>query len=53
MKEAKKTFASKSQVDAALDTAGKNREKIKQLQTFDLSYFVGKCYFDNDGHQII
>ena len=30
----------------------KNREKIKKLQTFDLSYFLGKSHLDDDGSQI-
>ena len=33
---------SKSQVDTS-------REKITKLQTFDLSYFIGKNYFLDDG----
>ena len=53
MKEAAKNLVSKSQVDTSIDTADKNREKMKKLQTFDLSYFVGKSYFDDYGSQII
>ena len=30
---------------------GKNREKLKNLQTFDLSYFIGKSYQDDNGSQ--
>ena len=38
------------QVDAAHDTADKNRKKKqKKLQTFDLGYFVSKSFFDDDG----
>ena len=36
MKQELKGIASKSQLDAALDMANKNREKIKKLQTFKL-----------------
>ena len=46
--EAAKIFACKNQVNNRLYTAGKNREKIKKLQTFDLSYFSGKSYYDNN-----
>ena len=35
----------------ALDLRDKNREKIKKLQTFDLSYFIDKSYFDDDSSQ--
>ena len=49
--EAAKCLVSKSQVDNALDIAGKNREKIKKLQTFDFSYFIGRRYFGDDGSQ--
>ena len=31
--------------------ANKNKEKIEKLQTFDLSYFLGKNSFDDDGFQ--
>ena len=59
MQKAAKSLASKSQVDSALDIADKSREKIKKLQTFDLSYFQmfdlsyfnDRRYFDNDGSQ--
>ena len=44
-------LASKSHIDAALDIADKNREKIKKLQTFDLRYFNGRRYFCNYGSQ--
>ena len=36
------------QVDSALDIADKNGKKI---QTFDLSYFNGRGYFDFDASQ--
>ena len=48
MKEAVKS-ASKSQVDNALDIADKNIEKMKKLQTFNLSNFSRRSYFDSDG----
>ena len=42
IKEAAKSVARKSQLDNALDIADKSREKIRKLQTFDLSYFNGR-----------
>ena len=42
MEKAAKNLVSKSQVDTS-------REKIAKLQTFDLSYFIGKNYFLDDG----
>ena len=51
MAEALKNFATKKQVENAFELGYKNREKIEKLQTFDLSYFVGKTYFDYDGSQ--
>ena len=51
MPEALKNLATKSQVEAAIDLGDKIREKIKKLQTSDLSYFIGKNYFDDDGSQ--
>ena len=58
MKEAAKSLASKSEIDNALYIADKNREKIKQLKTFDLSYLSGKIYSQKKAlylvlHQII
>ena len=50
MIELAKRLASKSQVDIALDLVDKNKEK-KNIQEFDLSYFIGKSYFGNDGSQ--
>ena len=29
----------------------KNKNKLKNLKTFDLRYFEGKCYFEEDGTQ--
>ena len=37
------------QVNNELNLGIKNREKTKKLQTFDLVYFNGKRYFDDDG----
>ena len=51
MKNAAERLASKCQADNALDTADKNREKVRKLQTFDLSYFNTKKDFDNNGSQ--
>ena len=51
MKVAKKSLARKVQVYNVVDIADKNREKIKKLQIFDLSYFNGRRYFDNDGSE--
>ena len=42
-----KSLASKSQVDTASDIVDKRRLKLKKLM-FDLSYFIGKSYCDND-----
>ena len=50
MIELAKRLASKSQVDIALDLVDKNKEK-KNIQEFDLSYFIGKSYSGNDGSQ--
>lgn len=52
MKEPAKNL-SKIQVDTTVDKADKNREKMKKLQTSDLSYFFGKSYFNDYGLQII
>ena len=51
MKQDVKNLASKSQLGTALDIAIKNMEKIKKLQTFDLSHFTGRMYFGNDESQ--
>ena len=51
MAEALKNLTTKSQVKTALDLGDKNMEKIKKLQTFDLSFFVGECYFSDDASQ--
>ena len=49
MKESTKSLANMSPVGAAFDIADKNRENTKTLQTFDLSYFNSRGYFDDDG----
>ena len=49
MAKASKHLATANQVETALDLGDKNRAKIKKLQTFDFSSFVGKRYFDDDG----
>ena len=51
VKQEGKSLASKSQVDNALDKADKNREKIKNLWTFNLHYFTGIRYFGDNGSQ--
>ena len=43
----------KIQVDNALDIADKNREKMKKLPMFDLSYFIGKSYFDGSQNYLM
>ena len=52
MEVAHKTFATKKQVENAFDLADKNGKKVKKkLQMLDLSYFIGKNYFDDNGSQ--
>ena len=41
MVETSKKFATKNQVEIALDLEHENRDKTKRIQTFDLSYFIG------------
>ena len=48
--EASKNLATKTQVENALGLGDKKREK-KKLQTFDLSYFISKNYFNDNGSQ--
>ena len=47
--EASKNLGTKTQVENALGLGDKKREK--KLQTFDLSYFISKNYFNDDGSQ--
>ena len=49
--ELAKRLASKSQVDIPLDLVDKKKRKTKNFQVFNLSYFIGKSYFGNDGLQ--
>ena len=51
MKESTKRLASNGKVVASFDTADKNSKKITKRQTFDLSFFIGKSYFDDNGFQ--
>ena len=51
MAEASKNLATTNQVKTVLDWGDKNREKLKRLQEFDLSYFIGKNYLDDNGSQ--
>ena len=59
-----KILATKNQEDISLDLRDKNREKVNKIfhliqeknrekvkisQRFDLIYFIGKNYFDNEG----
>lgn len=46
MKQLEKGLSNKPEVNSVLNFGDKNREKYKKLQTFDLSYFVGKIYFE-------
>ena len=46
MKESTKRLASNGKVVASFVTADKNSKKITKRQTFDLSFFIGKSYFD-------
>ena len=49
MKREAKSLANKSQADAVLKIADKQREKSKEFQMFDLSYFNDGNYFDGVG----
>ena len=51
MAEVSKNLATTNQVKTVFDRGDKNREKLKRLQEFDLSYFIGKNYLDDDGSQ--
>ena len=41
MTEASNNLKSKNQVENTLELGDKNKEKIKNFQTFDLSYSIG------------
>ena len=49
--EASKNLATTIQVKTLIEWGDKNSEKLKRLQEFDLSYFIGKNYLDDDGSQ--
>ena len=51
MKETEKSLARNTEVNNALDVGDKTREKIEKIQTFDLSYSLGKNYLKDDGTQ--
>ena len=51
MAKISKVLASENQVETTLDLGDKNKDKMKNLQNFDLNFFVGKSYFDDDGLQ--
>ena len=51
MTEVSKSLEAKKQIKNVLDLGDKNREKIKQLETFDLSYIISKSDLDDDGSQ--
>lgn len=44
-------LANSRYVNAVLERANKNKERIEILQTFDLSYFVGENFFGDDAFQ--
>lgn len=44
-------LANNRYVNAVLERANKNKERIEILQTFDLSYFVGENFFGDDAFQ--
>ena len=46
-----KHLANNRYVNAVLERANKNKERMEILQTFDLSYFVGENFFGDDGFQ--
>lgn len=46
-----KHLANNRYVNAVLERANKNKERIEILQTFDLSYFVGENFFGDDAFQ--
>ena len=44
-------LANNRYVNAVLERANKNKERMEILQTFDLSYFVGENFFGDDAFQ--
>ena len=53
MKEASKTIGNKNEAGTAVELGDKNGEKIEILQTFDLTYFIGKVISTMMVHKII
>lgn len=52
MKEAKKSLASKIEVNNAVDLEDKNWKKTPEnIQAFNLSYLLGNSHFEDDGKQ--
>lgn len=51
MTEKPKNLATKRQVENGFDLRDKNIVKIKKIEVFDLSYYIGHIYLDNDGSQ--
>ena len=51
MTEKPKNLATKRQVENGFDLRDKNIVKIKKIEMFDLSYYIGHIYLDNDGSQ--
>ena len=51
MKEALKSLTTNNQVDTPFDLRDKHIEKLKKPQTFDFSFFIGKCHFRDDALQ--
>ena len=52
MPKAQKNLAIKNQVVTGVELGDRNREKIKNnFKHFDLSFFISKSYFDDDGSQ--
>ena len=49
MTEKPKNLATKRQVENGFDLRDKNIVKIKKIEMFDLSYYIGHIYLDNDG----
>ena len=44
-------LATNNDLNTVQQNAARNKEKLEKLQTFELSYFHGKKYFDDDGFQ--
>ena len=48
MKEVSRNLAPSKKIENALGLRDINKQ-TKKLQAFDLSYFIGKSYLDDDG----